>query len=324
MPFSLTLANGLFQKLTQTVFRDKALQMLIVHLVDIIVLSSSLKSVSFSVQKLTSWDTWYLLMVLKLILTRQRWRKTGPSQELLRNWDLSRVLSRTTADLSHILLHKQNRCISWSQSCMKVAKMVGRETNLLRAIGTKTVRKHLTVSSKCWPSVSLPNLRQAFQCWSGSLQRSQEQDGQVICFWSDQYPMPAEPEEELRGTWTTTLPERWKSYLSSGPSLHKSSKSTCYTLPSQGWQTTTPWLTRSQRPSLELLSSDGCLNWLQAWRVWDWPSWSSLGIFYQYPCYTWVSARAYNSSQGAIIGDWDRESREPCTPVIWDIFSLFF
>ena len=172
--------------------------------------------------------------------------------------------------------------------------------------------------------LAYPIYAKPFNAEVDPFQRSQEQDGQVICFWSDQYPMPAEPEEELRGTWTTTLPERWKSYLSIGPSLHKSSKSTCYTLPSQGWQTTTPWLTRSQRPSLELLSSDGCLNWLQAWRVWDWPSWSSLGIFYQYPCYTWVSARAYNSSQGAIIGDWDRESREPCTPVIWDIFSLFF
>lgn len=52
----------------QTVFRDEVLQILIMHLVDIIVLSSSLGSVSFFVQKLTSWDKWYLLMVLKLIL----------------------------------------------------------------------------------------------------------------------------------------------------------------------------------------------------------------------------------------------------------------
>lgn len=52
----------------QTVFRDEVLQILIVHLIDTIVLSSSQGSVTFSVQKLTSWDKWYLLMVLKLIL----------------------------------------------------------------------------------------------------------------------------------------------------------------------------------------------------------------------------------------------------------------
>lgn len=48
MTFGLALATGLFQKLMQTIFRDEVLQILIVHLVDIIVLSSSFGSVFLS------------------------------------------------------------------------------------------------------------------------------------------------------------------------------------------------------------------------------------------------------------------------------------
>ena len=82
----------------QTVFRDEVLQILIVYLDDIIVFSQdipehlrrleivlkklrehglklelSLRSVSSSVLKLTTWDMWYLLMAAPLILTRQKW-----------------------------------------------------------------------------------------------------------------------------------------------------------------------------------------------------------------------------------------------------------
>ena len=115
-------------------------------------LSSSLRSVSCSVQKLTSWGMWHLLMASPLFQTRPKRWKTGPSQVLSRILGPSWALPCTTADLSHILLNKQNHCTSWSQSCMKLANMVDRETNLLRTTGTKDARKHLKASSKCWPA----------------------------------------------------------------------------------------------------------------------------------------------------------------------------
>jgi len=147
MPFSLTGAPGLFQRLMQTVITDKVLQILIVYLDNIIVFSQEipeqLRRLEILLKKLREHGLklkpkrcqFFCLNVNYLghVVSADGIATDPDKTEMVKNWPKPSTL----------------KDLSWSQSCMKMANMEDRETNLLRTTGTTDARKHLTASSKC-------------------------------------------------------------------------------------------------------------------------------------------------------------------------------